>query len=40
MFGRQSMNVQYNITDLYLLTKEDDHNILYSKKIRLKQTVY
>lgn len=21
------MNVQYNITDLYLLTKEDDHSV-------------
>lgn len=32
------MDVQYDITDLHLLTKEDDHNILNSKK--LKKTVF
>ena len=33
------MNVQYNITDQHLLTKEDDHNILYSKKLKTVSTI-
>lgn len=33
------MNVQYNVTDLHLLTKEDDHNILYSRKLKTVSTI-